>query len=223
MAVVCEDPARLAPMTEQPTGEAPPRRRGKCAGPGEGLRQGRGRGPGPRRGDRRPDEGRVHRHHGAVGLGQVDAHALPGRARHPDLRRGRRRRHRRSARLKDKDLTTLRRERIGFVFQSFNLVPTLTAEENILLPLDLAGRKADPEWFDSVIDAVGLAPAPGPPAQRDVRRPAAARGLCPGAREPAVDRLRRRAHRQPRLAPARPRCWASCGAASTSSARRSSW
>lgn len=58
--------------------------------------------------------------------------------------------------LKDKDLTTLRRERIGFVFQAFNLVPTLTAEENIVLPLSLAGRKPDPEWFDRVIEAVGL-------------------------------------------------------------------
>ncbi|QBX55469.1 ABC transporter ATP-binding protein [Nocardioides seonyuensis] len=58
--------------------------------------------------------------------------------------------------LKDKALTTLRRERIGFVFQSFNLIPTLTAQENILLPLSLSGRKADPEWFDSVVDSVGL-------------------------------------------------------------------
>ena len=64
-------------------------------------------------------------------------------------------------RLKDKDLTTLRRERVGFVFQSFNLVPTLTAEENILLPLTLAGRKADPDWFDSVVDSVGLRPRLG--------------------------------------------------------------
>ncbi|MCY7401218.1 MAG: ABC transporter ATP-binding protein, partial [Nocardioides sp.] len=64
-------------------------------------------------------------------------------------------------RLKDKDLTTLRREKIGFVFQSFNLVPTLTAEENILLPLSLAGRKADQEWFDAVIDAIGLRPRLG--------------------------------------------------------------
>ena len=63
--------------------------------------------------------------------------------------------------LKDKALTTLRRERIGFVFQAFNLVPTLTAEENILLPLNLAGRKADQEWFDAVIDAVGLRPRLG--------------------------------------------------------------
>jgi putative ABC transport system ATP-binding protein len=60
--------------------------------------------------------------------------------------------------LKDKALTNLRRDRIGFVFQAFNLVPTLTAKENILLPLDLAGKKADQAWFDQVIDAVGLRP-----------------------------------------------------------------
>ena len=59
-------------------------------------------------------------------------------------------------RLKDKELTTLRRERVGFVFQSFNLVPTLSAEENILLPLSLAGRKPDRAWFDQVVDAIGL-------------------------------------------------------------------
>lgn len=59
--------------------------------------------------------------------------------------------------LRDKALTKLRRDRIGFVFQAFNLVPTLTARENILLPLSLAGRDADQDWFDSVIDAVGLA------------------------------------------------------------------
>ena len=59
-------------------------------------------------------------------------------------------------RLKDKALTTLRRDRVGFVFQSFNLIPTLTAQENILLPLGIAGRKPDREWFDLVIDTVGL-------------------------------------------------------------------
>jgi putative ABC transport system ATP-binding protein len=58
--------------------------------------------------------------------------------------------------LDDKALTTLRRDRIGFVFQSFNLVPTLTALENIRLPLDLAGREPDPEWFDTVVDTIGL-------------------------------------------------------------------
>jgi putative ABC transport system ATP-binding protein len=59
-------------------------------------------------------------------------------------------------RLKDKALTTLRRDRIGFVFQSFNLIPTLNAEENILLPLAIAGRKPEQAWFDTVIDTVGL-------------------------------------------------------------------
>ncbi|MEO9324421.1 ABC transporter ATP-binding protein [Nocardioides sp. C4-1] len=58
--------------------------------------------------------------------------------------------------LKDKELTLLRRDEIGFVFQSFNLVPTLTAQENILLPLAIAGRKPDQAWFDSVIATVGL-------------------------------------------------------------------
>ncbi|MCU1452149.1 MAG: transporter related protein [Acidimicrobiales bacterium] len=58
--------------------------------------------------------------------------------------------------LSDKQLTVLRRERIGFVFQSFNLVPTLTALENITLPMDLAGRKPDAGWLDSVIKTVGL-------------------------------------------------------------------
>ena len=58
--------------------------------------------------------------------------------------------------LNDKHLTALRRERVGFVFQAFNLIPTLTAKENILLPLDLAGQKPDPEWFDLVVDTVGL-------------------------------------------------------------------
>jgi putative ABC transport system ATP-binding protein len=58
--------------------------------------------------------------------------------------------------LGDKALTVLRRDRVGFVFQAYNLVPTLSAEENILLPLSIAGRKPEPEWYDTVIDAVGL-------------------------------------------------------------------
>jgi putative ABC transport system ATP-binding protein len=58
--------------------------------------------------------------------------------------------------LSDKELTLLRRTRIGFVFQAFNLVPTLTAGENIALPLTLAGRGPDPEWFDEVIATVDL-------------------------------------------------------------------
>src|SRR3954452_12513992 len=58
--------------------------------------------------------------------------------------------------LPDKQLPLLRRDRMGFVFQSFNLLPTLTAAENIRLPLDLAGRNVDREWFDTVVRAVGL-------------------------------------------------------------------
>ena len=58
--------------------------------------------------------------------------------------------------LNDKALTNLRRDRLGFVFQSFNLVPVLTAEENIRLPLTLAGRKTDDGWFDTLIESVGL-------------------------------------------------------------------
>ncbi len=58
--------------------------------------------------------------------------------------------------LGDSDLTRLRRDRVGFIFQSFNLVPTLTALENITLPLDIAGRKPDQEWLDKIIDMVGM-------------------------------------------------------------------
>jgi putative ABC transport system ATP-binding protein len=58
--------------------------------------------------------------------------------------------------MNDKGLTQLRRDRLGFVFQQFNLLPTLTAEENITLPLAIAGRKPDAEWMRTVIDALGL-------------------------------------------------------------------
>jgi putative ABC transport system ATP-binding protein len=58
--------------------------------------------------------------------------------------------------LDDKRLTNLRRDKVGFVFQSFNLLPVLDARENIVLPLSIAGRKPDPEWFDRLIDTIGL-------------------------------------------------------------------
>jgi putative ABC transport system ATP-binding protein len=58
--------------------------------------------------------------------------------------------------LSDKQLTLLRRQRLGFIFQAFNLVPTLTAEENILLPLLLGGRSADPAWVDQVVGSLQL-------------------------------------------------------------------
>ncbi len=58
--------------------------------------------------------------------------------------------------LSERDLTLLRRDKIGFVFQAFNLIPTLTAEENLTLPLDLAGRKPDAEWMVDIVETVGL-------------------------------------------------------------------
>ena len=58
--------------------------------------------------------------------------------------------------LKERELTRLRRDQVGFVFQTFNLVPTLTARENITLPIDIAGREVDRTWFDEVVDTVGL-------------------------------------------------------------------
>jgi putative ABC transport system ATP-binding protein len=58
--------------------------------------------------------------------------------------------------LDDGDLTELRRDRLGFIFQFFNLLPVLTAEENIVLPLTIAGRSADPEWLERLITVVGL-------------------------------------------------------------------
>jgi len=90
-------------------------------------------------------------------------------------------------RLGDKALTRLRRDQIGFVFQSFNLVPTLTAEENILLPLSIARRKPDQEWYDGVLDAVAirdrLGHRPNPLSGGQPQRVAVARAL---ASRPAI-------------------------------------
>ncbi|MFF4221514.1 ABC transporter ATP-binding protein [Streptomyces abikoensis] len=58
--------------------------------------------------------------------------------------------------LGDRQLTRLRRDRVGFVFQAFNLLPTLSALENITLPLDIAGRRADPEWLQRIVTTLGL-------------------------------------------------------------------
>jgi putative ABC transport system ATP-binding protein len=58
--------------------------------------------------------------------------------------------------LEDRKLTQLRRDQIGFIFQTFNLLPVLSAEENILLPLSIAGRKPDQQWLDRLIDTVGI-------------------------------------------------------------------
>ena len=84
--------------------------------------------------------------------------------------------------LHDKELTRLRRDQIGFIFQSYNLVPTLTAAENITLPMDIAGRKPDQGWVDRLIDTVGLRPRlshrPAELSGGQQQRVAAARALA---------------------------------------------
>ena len=84
--------------------------------------------------------------------------------------------------LNDKELTRLRRDQIGFIFQAYNLVPTLTAAENITLPMDIAGRKPDEAWVNRLIDTVGLRPRlshrPSELSGGQQQRVAAARALA---------------------------------------------
>ena len=124
--------------------------------------------------------------------------------------------------LGDKELTRIRRDRIGFVFQAFNLVPTLTAIENITLPMDIAGRKPDKEWLDTVITTIGLADRldhkPSQLSGGQQRRVACARALASRpdivfADEPTGTSTRSRARK----------CWGSCAGRSANSARPSSW
>ena len=123
--------------------------------------------------------------------------------------------------LDDGDLTKLRRDKLGFIFQFFNLIPVLTAEENIVLPLSIAGRKPDEEWLRAA-DRHGRARRPPhAPAGRAVGRPAAARGRGAGARLQARRGVRRRAHRQPRLEGERGGAASCCGTRWTTSGRRS--
>ena len=113
--------------------------------------------------------------------------------------------------MSDKKLTLLRRKHIGFVFQAFNLVPTLTAEENVTLPLSIAGRKIDRALGRPGDRARRPRRPPLAPPGRALGRPAAARGRGPRPRGRADRAVRRRAHRQPRLAHRAPRC-SSCSA-----------
>ena len=125
-------------------------------------------------------------------------------------------------RLKDKALTLLRRDQIGFIFQSFNLLPTLTAAENIVLPINIAGRKPDAFWVQSIVETVGL-------TERLSHRPSQLSGgqqqrvllLAPS---PAARRSCSRTSRPALWTHARvPSCWASCAPPSRSSARPWSW
>ncbi len=101
--------------------------------------------------------------------------------------------------MSDRELTRLRREHIGFVFQFFNLLPMLTAEENIVLPLSIAGEKVDRAWVEELLETVGI-------ADRRMHRPSELSGgqqqrvsIARAARCPADGPVRRRADRQPRL------------------------
>ena len=121
--------------------------------------------------------------------------------------------------MNDKQLTKLRRKHIGFVFQSFNLLPTLTAEENILLPLSIAGRKPPKADLEALIARVGLDRPPRPPPGAALRRPAAARRRSPARwspRRPSCSPTSRPATST--RAPA-PRSSSSCARPSSSTAR----
>ena len=102
-------------------------------------------------------------------------------------------------RMSEKKLTLFRRDKIGFVFQFFNLLPMLTAEENVVLPLDIAGEKVDREWLEDLLTTVGI-------EERRKHRPSELSGgqqqrvaIARGARLEPRGPLRRRADGQPRL------------------------
>ena len=172
--------------------------------------------------ERRLRAGHVHGDHGPVRLRQVDADAHP--------RRARPRRRAAGSRSTARASTTLERPRahaaaparqVGFIFQSYNLLPVLTAEQNILLPVRIGGDDVDEEWLETLIDTVGLEDRRDHRPERAVGRPGAAGRRRARADHPPRGRVRRRADRQPRLE-RRPRtCSTCCAARSTSSARRS--
>ena len=112
---------------------------------------------------------------GPSGSGQVDAAALPGRTRPPHLRARSSSATTRSATPARSELTLIRRDKLGFVFQSYNLIPTLNALENITLPMSLAGTKPDPAWLDTVVHDRAAQRPPHAPAVRALGWSAAAR------------------------------------------------
>ena len=83
--------------------------------------------------------------------------------------------------LKEEALTIFRRRKIGFVFQAYNLVPVLSVYENVVLPVELDGKKADREFVQDILDTLGIREKERKPSGAAVRRPAAAGGHCAGS------------------------------------------
>ena len=170
-----------------------PRRR-----PDQDVRHGRRRRPRARRSQRRVRARPLHRGHGTVGVGQVDADALHGRARRADVRSCLHRRRRdRAARRRGADAAAARPHRVRVPVVQPG--PDADAGENITLPGDLAGTPVDRAWFDYLVGRLGHRRPPVAPSERAVRRPAAAGRVRAGADRPPRADLRRRADRQPRL------------------------
>ena len=170
-------------------------RRGASGRPAQDLRGGRCRGRGARRRERRARRGRVHRDHGAVGLREVDPAALPRRARHADRADRSSSATSTSRQLNDKRLTELRRDKVGFVFQAFNLVPTLTAAREHHAAARHRRPDVDEAWFDEVVATIGLRRPAHTPPEPALRWTAAARRRRARAGLPSGDRVRRRADR----------------------------
>ena len=191
----------------------------------EELPPGRGRGESPGGRHARRRRGRVRRDRRSVGLGQEHAAASHGRLDAPTsgdvLIDGAP-----IARMSDDEVTIFRRRSIGFVFQFFNLLPTLSAEENVALPLLLDGKRPRDvrDRVAAALDAVGLGAPRATSARRAVR---AARCSASRSRGRLVDRAeahpRRRADRQPRLRDRRPDPRSHPQARIASAARPSSW
>ena len=123
--------------------------------------------------------------------------------------------------LSDRELTLLRREQVGFIFQSYNLLPVLNAEQNILLPVRIGGDEPDKAWLETLIETVGLDDRRDAPPERAVRRPGSAR-----RGRPRADHAARRScspTSRPATSTRTPAatCSTCCAEPSTSSARRS--
>ena len=185
------------------------------------LRRGRGRRRRARDVSRRLPARALRGDHGPVGVGQVDAHAHPRRPRPADVGHGADRRRRAHGRSTTASSRSCAATQSASSSRPSTCCRCSSAEENILLPLSIAGRKPDREWFDRLVDTVGIRDRLHHRPARALRRPAAARRGRARADLAPVGRVRRRALGQPRLESLRRRAATCCATPSTTSARRS--